>query len=70
MKKPKPEMKKEETVEIKEPEPPFVVVAPEVEPAAEPIREEKPKQEPGNKKPSILDKWKTWLRDNMDMYNE
>ena len=51
VKKPKPEMKKEETVEIKEPEPPFVVVAPEVEPAAEPIREEKPKQEPGNKKP-------------------
>lgn len=70
VKKPKPEMKKEETVEIKEPEPPFVVVAPEVEPAAEPIREDKPKQEPGNKKPSILDKWKTWLRDNMDMYNE
>ena len=74
VKKSKPEIKKEEVVEIKEevkePEPPFVVVAPKVEPAAEPIKEEKSEEVSEPKKPSILDRWKAWLRDNMDMYNE
>lgn len=74
VKKSKPEIKKEEVVEIKEevkePEPPFVVVAPKVEPAAEPIKEEKSEELSEPKKPTILDRWKAWLRDNMDMYNE
>lgn len=74
VKKSKPEIKKEEVVEIKEevkePEPPFVVVVPKVEPAAEPIKEEKSEEVSEPKKPSILDRWKAWLRDNMDMYNE
>ena len=74
VKKSKPEIKKEEVVEIKEevkePEPPFVVVAPKVEPAAEPIKEEKSEEVSEPKKPTILDRWKAWLRDNMDMYNE
>ena len=74
VKKSKPEINKEEVVEIKEevkePEPPFVVVAPKVEPAAEPIKEEKSEEVSEPKKPTILDRWKAWLRDNMDMYNE
>lgn len=74
VKKSKPEINKEEVVEIKEevkePEPPFVVVVPKVEPAAEPIKEEKSEEVSEPKKPSILDRWKAWLRDNMDMYNE
>ena len=74
VKKSKPEIKKEEVVEIKEevkePEPPFVVVVPKVEPAAEPIKEEKSEEVSEPKKPTILDRWKAWLRDNMDMYNE
>ena len=74
VKKSKPEIKKKEVVEIKEevkePEPPFVVVAPKVEPAAEPIKEEKSEEVSEPKKPTILDRWKAWLRDNMDMYNE
>ena len=74
VKKSKPEIQKEEVVEIKEevkePEPPFVVVAPKVEPAAEPIKEEKSEEVSEPKKPTILDRWKAWLRDNMDMYNE
>ena len=74
VKKSKPEIKKEEVVEIKEevkePEPPFVVVAPKVEPAAEPIKEEKSEEVSEPKKPTILDRWKAWLRDNKDMYNE
>ena len=73
-KKPKPEVKKEDEVEIqeeiKETAPPFVVVAPIVEPAVEPIKEETPEEVTEPKKPSILDRWKAWLRDNMDMYNE
>ena len=32
--------------------------------------EEKTVEMPEPKKPSILDKWKKWLRDNMEMYNE
>lgn len=74
VKKSKPEINKEEVVEIKEevkePEPPFVVVVPKVEPAAEPIKEEKSEEVSEPKKPTILDRWKAWLRDNMDMYNE
>ena len=74
VKKSKPEIKEEEVVEIKEeikePEPPFVVVAPKVAPAAEPIKEEKSEEVSEPKKPTILDRWKAWLRDNMDMYNE
>ena len=36
----------------------------------EPVKEEKTVEKPEPKKPSILDKWKKWLRDNMEMYNE
>ena len=79
VKRPKPQEKEEKKTEIKEqdkkePEPPFIVVAPKVEPAAEPaaepVKEEKSEEIPEPKKPSILDKWKKWLRDNMEMYNE
>ena len=79
VKRPKPQEKEEKEPEIKEqdkkePEPPFIVVAPKVEPAAEPaaepVKEEKSEEIPEPKKPSILDKWKKWLRDNMEMYNE
>ena len=75
VKRPKPQEKEEKEPEIKEqdkkePEPPFIVVAPKVEPAEEPVNEEKTVEMPEPKKPSILDKWKKWLRDNMDMYNE
>ena len=79
VKRPKPQEKEEKETEIKEqdkkePEPPFIVVAPKVEPAAEPaaepVKEEKSEEVPEPKKPSILDKWKKWLRDNMEMYNE
>ena len=79
VKRPKPQEKEEKETEIKEqdkkePEPPFIVVAPKVEPAAEPaaepVKEEKSEEMREPKKPSILDKWKKWLRDNMEMYNE
>ena len=75
VKRPKPQEKEEKETEIKEqdkkePEPPFIVVAPKVEPAEEPVNEEKTVEMPEPKKPSILDKWKKWLRDNMEMYNE
>ena len=75
VKRPKPQEKEEKEPEIKEPEtketePPFIVVAPKVEPAVEPVNEEKTMEMPEPKKPSILDKWKKWLRDNMEMYNE
>ena len=79
VKRPKPQEKEEKETEIKEqdkkePEPPFIVVAskvePAAEPAAEPVKEEKSEEIPEPKKPSILDKWKKWLRDNMEMYNE
>lgn len=72
VKKSKQEEKKvEEEKEIKETEPPFVVVATTVEPAAAPVKEEEVPEEVNEpRKPSILDKWKAWLRDNMDMYNE
>ena len=79
VKRPKPQEKEEKETEIKEqdkkePEPPFIVVAPKVEPpaepAAEPVKEEKAEEMPEPKKPSIVDKWKKWLRDNMEMYNE
>ena len=75
VKRPKPQEKEEKETEIKEqdkkePEPPFIVVAPKVEPAAEPVKEEKSEEMPEPKKPSILEKWKKWLRDNMEMYNE
>ena len=75
VKRPKPQEKEEKETEIKEqdkkePEPPFIVVAPKVEPAVEPVNEEKTVEMPEPKKPSILDKWKKWLRDNMEMYNE
>ena len=75
VKRPKPQEKEEKEPEIKETEtketePPFIVVAPKVEPAAEPVNEEKTVEMPEPKKPSILDKWKKWLRDNMEMYNE
>lgn len=75
VKRPKPQEKEEKETEIKEqdkkePEPPFIVVAPKVEPAEEPVNEEKTEEISEPKKPSILDKWKKWLRDNMEMYNE
>ena len=79
VKRPKPQEKEEKETEIKEqdkkePEPPFIVVAPKVEPAAEPaaepVKEEKSEEMPEPKKQSILEKWKKWLRDNMEMYNE
>ena len=75
VKRPKPQEKEEKEPEIKEQykketEPPFIVVAPKVEPAVEPVKEEKTVEKPEPKKPSILDKWKKWLRDNMEMYNE
>ncbi len=75
VKRPKPQEKEKKEPEIKEPEtketePPFIVVAPKVEPAEEPVNEEKTEEIPEPKKPSILDKWKKWLRDNMEMYNE
>lgn len=75
VKRPKPQEKEEKEPEIKEQdkketEPPFIVVAPKVEPAVEPVKEEKTEEIPEPKKPSILDKWKKWLRDNMEMYNE
>lgn len=75
VKRPKPHEKEEKEPEIKEQdkketEPPFIVVAPKVEPAVEPVKEEKTVEKPEPKKPSILDKWKKWLRDNMEMYNE
>ena len=75
VKRPKPQEKEEKEPEIKEqdkkePEPPFIVVAPKVEPAVEPVNEKKTVEMPEPKKPSILDKWKKWLRDNMEMYNE
>ena len=75
VKRPKPQEKDEKEPEIKEQdkketEPPFIVVAPKVEPAVEPVKEEKTVEKPEPKKPSILDKWKKWLRDNMEMYNE
>ena len=75
VKRPKPQEKEEKETEIKETEtkdtePPFIVVAPKVEPAVEPVKEEKTMVMPEPKKPSILDKWKKWLRDNMEMYNE
>ena len=75
VKRPKTQEKEEKETEIKEqdkkePEPPFIVVAPKVEPAVEPVKEEKTAEKPEPKKPSILDKWKKWLRDNMEMYNE
>ena len=75
VKRPKPQEKEEKETEIKETEtketePPFIVVAPKVEPAVEPVNEEKTMEMPEPKKPSILDKWKKWLRDNMEMYNE
>ena len=75
VKRPKPQEKEEKEPEIKETEtkdtePPFIVVAPKVEPAVEPVKEEKTMVMPEPKKPSILDKWKKWLRDNMEMYNE
>ena len=75
VKRPKPQEKEEKEPEIQEqktnePEPPFIVVAPKVEPAVEPVNEDKTVEMPEPKKPSILDKWKKWLRDNMEMYNE
>ena len=75
VKRPKPQEKEEKEPEIKEQdkketEPPFIVVAPKVEPAVEPVKEKKTVEMPEPKKPSILDKWKKWLRDNMEMYNE
>ena len=75
VKRPKPQEKEEKEPEIQEQktnetEPPFIVVAPKVEPAVEPVKEEKTMVMPEPKKPSILDKWKKWLRDNMEMYNE
>ena len=75
VKRPKPQEKEEKETEIKETEtketePPFIVVAPKVEPAVVPVKEEKTMVMPEPKKPSILDKWKKWLRDNMEMYNE
>ena len=75
VKRPKPQEKEEKEPEIQEQktnetEPPFIVVAPKVEPAVEPVNEEKTYEMPEPKKPSILDKWKKWLRDNMEMYNE
>ena len=79
IKRPRSQEKEEKETEIKETEtketePPFIVVAPKVEPAAEPaaepVKEEKSEEMPESKKPSILDKWKKWLRDNMEMYNE
>ena len=75
VKRPKPQEKEEKEPEIKEQdkketEPPFIVVAPKVEPAVEPVKEEKTEEISEPKKPSILDKWKKWLRDNMEMYNE
>ena len=75
VKRPKPQEKEEKEPEIKEQdkketEPPFIVVAPKVEPAVEPVKEGKTVEMPEPKKPSILDKWKKWLRDNMEMYNE
>ncbi len=75
VKRPKPQEKEEKEPEIKEQdkketEPPFIVVAPKVEPAVEPVKEEKTMVMPEPKKTSILDKWKKWLRDNMEMYNE
>lgn len=75
VKRPKPQEKEEKEPEIKEQdkketEPPFIVVAPKVEPAVVPVKEEKTEEIPEPKKPSILDKWKKWLRDNMEMYNE
>ena len=75
VKRPKPQEKDEKEPEIKEQdkketEPPFIVVAPKMEPAVEPVKEEKTVEKPEPKKPSILDKWKKWLRDNMEMYNE
>lgn len=75
VKRPKPQEKEEKETEIKETEtketePPFIVVAPKVEPAVEPVNEKKTVEMPEPKKPSILDKWKKWLRDNMEMYNE
>ena len=75
VKRPRSQEKEEKETEIKETEtketePPFIVVAPKVEPAVEPVKEEKTVEKPEPKKPSILDKWKKWLRDNMEMYNE
>ncbi len=75
VKRPKPQEKEEKEPEIKEQdkketEPPFIVVAPKVEPAVVPVKEEKTEEISEPKKPSILDKWKKWLRDNMEMYNE
>ena len=75
IKRPRSQEKEEKETEIKETEtketePPFIVVAPKVEPAVEPVNEEKTMEMPEPKKPSILDKWKKWLRDNMEMYNE
>lgn len=75
VKRPKPQEKEEKETEIQEQktnetEPPFIVVAPKVEPAVEPVKEEKKEEISEPKKPSILDKWKKWLRDNMEMYNE
>ncbi len=75
VKRPKPQEKEEKEPEIKETEtketePPFIVVAPKVEPAVVPVKEEKTEEISEPKKPSILDKWKKWLRDNMEMYNE
>ena len=34
------------------------------------LDELKSEEMPEPKKPSILDKWKKWLSDNMEMYNE
>ena len=75
VKRPKTQEKEEKETEIKEqdkkePEPPFIVVAPKVEPAVESVKEEKKEEISEPKKPSILDKWKKWLRDNMEMYYE
>ena len=75
VKRPRSQEKEEKETEIKETEtketePPFIVVAPKVEPAVEPVKEEKTEEISEPKKPSILDKWKKWLRDNMEMYNE
>ena len=46
-------------------EPPFVVVAPAPEPlAVNPVNED------NGRKPSILSRWKAWLKENMEMYEE
>ena len=67
--KPKKEEEKavteEENVGNVSKEPPFVVVAPAPEPlAVNPVNED------NGRKPSILSRWKAWLKENMEMYEE